>query len=93
MHGWRGLLTRRFHHGCGKSDATFLIDSDFGHNAERWAVDAQASSVGTAIGLSLQATALMSGTAKASARATTSLFAHGYGGIGGYSYRRDDLFA
>lgn len=60
-----------------KSDATFLIDSDFGHNAERWAV--MLGFVGTAIGLSLQATALMSGTASFGALAT-SLFTTASGG-------------
>ena len=51
--------------------------SDFGHNAERWAV--MLGFVGTAIGLSLQATALMSGTASFGALAT-SLFTTASGG-------------
>jgi hypothetical protein len=54
-----------------------VISSDFGHNAERWAV--MLGFVGTAIGLSLQAKSLAGGSTSFTALAT-SLFTTASGG-------------
>ena len=64
--------------------------SDFGHYAETVAV--MLGFVGTAIGLSMQATALMSGTASFGALAT-SLFTTASGGAAAILISVTDLFS